>query len=138
VLFQLGVVNLAENKYKEAEDAFRRSYELNPANSRGLMGMVETQMAQNHPDQPCNCCKPKPPRSQSDDFLLPSQYRGPAGRLTRPFLFEKVAAAMQKGSKSQGDIYLRIGETYRRKGDLTNSIIALQKARAILRRTAWC
>jgi len=50
VLFQLGVVNLAEGKYKEAEDAFRRAYQLNPANSRGLMGVVETYMAQNKPD----------------------------------------------------------------------------------------
>src|ERR1022692_4195625 len=50
VLIQLGVVNLAEKRYKEAEDAFRRSYQLNPANSRGLMGMVETNMAQNKAD----------------------------------------------------------------------------------------
>ena len=40
--FQMGVVNLAENRYKEAEEAFRKSYQLNPANSRGLMGVVET------------------------------------------------------------------------------------------------
>ncbi len=51
VLFQLGVVNLAENKYKEAEDSFRKAYELNPANPRGLMGMVETQMAQNKTEE---------------------------------------------------------------------------------------
>ena len=42
----MGVVNLAENKYKEAAEAFRRSQELNPANPRGLMGVVETEMAQ--------------------------------------------------------------------------------------------
>ena len=47
----MGVVNLAENKYKEAEDAFRRAYQLNPANSRGLMGIVETNMAQNKTDE---------------------------------------------------------------------------------------
>ena len=51
VLFQLGVVNLAENQFKEAEDAFRRAYQLNPANSRGLMGIVETNMAQNKTDE---------------------------------------------------------------------------------------
>ena len=47
VLFQLGVVNLSQAKYKEADEAFKRAYELNPANPRGLMGMVETAMAQN-------------------------------------------------------------------------------------------
>src|SRR5262249_23194368 len=51
VTFQLGLVNLAENKYKEAEESFRKTYQLNPANARGLMGLVETQMAQSKPDQ---------------------------------------------------------------------------------------
>jgi len=46
--------------------------------------------------------------------------------------YEKVSASLPKGSKAQGDIFYRIGETYRRKGDLTNSIVALQKAREIL------
>jgi tetratricopeptide (TPR) repeat protein len=46
--------------------------------------------------------------------------------------FEKVSASLPKGSKTQGEIFYRIGETYRRKGDLTNSIVALQKAREIL------
>ena len=40
VLFQLGVVDLAQGKYKEASDSFKRTWELNPASSRGLMGMV--------------------------------------------------------------------------------------------------
>jgi len=135
VLFQLGVVNLAENKYKEAEDAFRRSYELNPANSRGLMGMVETEMAQNHPDRAMQLLQAEAAKVPNRmDFLLAlGNTAVRAGRFDEAIsYFEKVAAAMQKGSKSQGDIYLRIGETYRRKGDLTNSIIALQKARAIL------
>ncbi len=51
VLFQLGVVNLAQGKYKEANESFKRTYELNPANSRGLMGMVETDMAENKSDE---------------------------------------------------------------------------------------
>ena len=135
VLFQLGVVNLAENKYKEAEDAFRRSYELNPANSRGLMGMVETEMAQNHPDQAMQILQTESAKvpNRMDFLLAMGNTAVRAGKYDLAVsYFEKVAAAMQKGSKSQGDLYLRIGETYRRKGDLTNSIIALQKAREIL------
>jgi tetratricopeptide (TPR) repeat protein len=46
--------------------------------------------------------------------------------------FQKVAASLPKGSKAQGDLFSRIGEAYRRKGDLTNAIAALQKAREIL------
>jgi len=135
VLFQLGVVNLAENKFKEAEDSFRRSYELNPANSRGLMGMVETEMAQNHPDQAMQLLQTESAKVPNRmDFLLAlGNTAVRAGKFDVAIAyFEKVAAGMQKGSKAQGDLYLRIGETYRRKGDLTNSIIALQKAREIL------
>jgi tetratricopeptide (TPR) repeat protein len=135
VLFQLGVVNLAENKYKEAEDAFHRSYELNPANSRGLMGMVETEMAQNHPDQAMQLLQAESAKvpNRMDFILALGNTAVRAGQYDLAIsYFEKVAAAMQKGSKAQGDIFLRIGETYRRKGDLTNSIVALQKAREIL------
>jgi tetratricopeptide (TPR) repeat protein len=135
VLFQLGVVNLAENKYKEAEDSFRRAYELNPANSRGLMGVVETEMAQNHPDQAMQLLQTESAKAPNRmDFVLAlgnTAVRSGKFDLAVSY-FEKVAAAMQKGSKVQGDLYLRIGETYRRKGDFTSAIVALQKARAIL------
>jgi predicted Zn-dependent protease len=47
----MGVVLVSENKYKEAEDMFRKSYELNPSNSRGLMGLSEVIMAQKQPDR---------------------------------------------------------------------------------------
>ena len=61
--FQLGVVNLAENKYKEAEEAFRKTHELNPANPRGLMGMVETRDGAEHGrTRRCSCCARKPTR----------------------------------------------------------------------------
>ena len=135
VLFQLGVVNLAEKKYKEAEDSFRRSYDLNPANSRGLMGMVETEMAQNHSDQALQLLQTESAKvpNRMDILLALGNTALRAGKYDMAIsYFEKVAAALPKGSKGQGDLYLRIGEAYRRKGDLTNSIIALQKSREIL------
>ena len=135
VHYQLGWVNLAESKYKEAADAFRRSYELNPANSRGLMGMVETEMAQNHTDQALQLLQTESAKAPNNTDLLMALGNTAvrAGKYDMAIsYFEKLQAATQKGSKVQGDIYLRIGETYRRKGDLTNSIIALQKSREIL------
>src|SRR5262249_62267172 len=51
VLFQLGVVNLAENKFKEAEDAFRRAYQLNTANSGGVMGIGEANMGEDKTEE---------------------------------------------------------------------------------------
>ena len=103
VLFQLGVVNLAENKYKEAEDAFRRSYELNPANSRGLMGMVETEMAQNHPDQAMQLLQTESAKAPNRmDFLLAlGNTAVRAGKFDLAIsYFEKVAASLAERVES--------------------------------------
>jgi tetratricopeptide (TPR) repeat protein/thiol-disulfide isomerase/thioredoxin/outer membrane lipoprotein-sorting protein len=135
LLFQLGVVNLEEKKYKEAEDAFRHSYEMNPANSRGLMGMVETEMAQNHPDQAMQLLQTESAKAPNNMDLV-TALGNTAIRAGRYDLavsyFEKVAATVEKGTRGQGDIFYRIGEAYRRKGDFSNSIVALQKANELL------
>ena len=39
-LYQLGEVNAAENKWKEAEAAYQRSYEANPRNIQGLLAIA--------------------------------------------------------------------------------------------------
>jgi len=135
VLFQLGVVNLAENRFKEAEDAFRRAYQLNPANSRGLMGIVETNMAQNKPDAALALLQAESDKAPNRlEFLLAlGNTAVRAGKYDMAVAtFQKVLGALDKGSKAQGDMYLRIGETYRRKGDWNSAIQALQKSRETL------
>jgi tetratricopeptide (TPR) repeat protein len=135
VLFQLGVVNLAENKFKEAEDAFRRAYQLNPANSRGLMGIVETNMAQNKTDEALKILQTESDKAPNrlDLLLAMGNTAVRAGKYDLAVqTFNKVLASLDKGSKAQGDLYLRIGETYRRKGDLNGAVQALQKARETL------
>jgi tetratricopeptide (TPR) repeat protein len=135
VLFQLGVVNLAENKFKEAEDAFRRSYQLNPANSRGLMGIVETNMAQNKPDEALKILQTESDKAPTrlDLLLAMGNTAVRSGKYDMAIqTFTKVLNSLDKGSKAQGDLYLRIGETYRRKGDLNAAVQALTKARETL------
>jgi tetratricopeptide (TPR) repeat protein len=135
VLFQLGVVNLAEGKYKDAEDSFRRSYQLNPANSRGLMGVVETYMAQNTPaktDEALKLLQAESDKSPNrlDLLLAIGNTSVRAGKYDVAVQsYNKVLAGLDKNLKAQGDIYLRIGETYRRKGDFNAAAQALQKAR---------
>ena len=135
VLFQLGVVNLAENRFKEAEDAFRRAYQLNPANSRGLMGIVETNMAQNKTEAALALLQAEADKAPNRaDFLQAlGNTAVRAGKYELAInTFQKLLAATAKGSIAQGDAYLRLGETYRRKADLGNAIQALQKARETL------
>jgi tetratricopeptide (TPR) repeat protein len=135
VLFQLGVVNLGENKFKEAEDAFRRAYQLNPTNSRGLMGIVETNMAQNKTEEALKILQNESDKAPNrlDLLLAMGNTAVRAGKYDLAIqTFNKVLTGLDKGTKAQGDIYLRIGETYRRKGDLNGAVQALQKARETL------
>jgi tetratricopeptide (TPR) repeat protein len=134
VLFQLGVVNLAEGKFKDAEDAFRRAYQLNPANSRGLMGIVETDMAQNKTDEALKILQTESDKAPNrlDLLLAVGNTAVRAGKFDLGIqTFNRLLSQTEKGAK-QGDIYLRLGETYRRKGDTNGAIQVLQKARETL------
>ena len=51
IYYQMGLVDLTNRRFKEATEAFQKSYQLNPANARGLLGVVEAMIAQNHPEQ---------------------------------------------------------------------------------------
>jgi tetratricopeptide (TPR) repeat protein len=131
-MYQLGVVNLAEHKYKEAADSFKRTYELNPGNSRGLMGMVETEMAQNKTDEALKTLETESAKAPNrlDILLALGNTEVRAGRYDAAIgYYERVLNGLDKTSKARGDIYYRIGETYRRKGDYQDAIIALQEAR---------
>jgi tetratricopeptide (TPR) repeat protein len=130
VLFQLGVVNLAENRFKEAEDAFRRSYQLNPANSRGLLGVVETGMAQNKGEEALKTLQAESDKAPGrvDLLRLLGDTAVRAGKLDFALQTFNRALGQVGKAKEQGDIYLRIGGIYRRKGDLNASVQALRKA----------
>jgi tetratricopeptide (TPR) repeat protein len=134
VLFQLGVVNLAENRYQEAEDAFRRAYQLNPANSRGLMGIVETEMEQNKTEEALKLLQAESDKAPGRIDLLLSLANVAVRAGKFDFAIQTYGRILGQADKSvkPGEIYLRIGETYRRKGDANNAIKALQKARETL------
>ena len=133
--FQLGVVSLTEKKYPEAATAFRRAYQLNPANSNALMGMVEAAMALNQADTAIALLQAeadKAPNRADLQLALGNTALRAARYDLAIATFQKLLDQMEKGSASQGDLYVRLGETYRRKGDNPAAIQALEKARQTL------
>src|SRR6185295_1454095 len=50
-LFQSGMASLKEKKFQEAEEAFRKLLELEPANTRGVIGVAEVYLAQKREDE---------------------------------------------------------------------------------------
>ncbi len=135
VYFQLGVVNLNERKFKEAEDAFRKSYELNPANSRGLMGIVQSDMAQSKPDQALQLLRDESAKSPErlDLYLALGNTAAQTGHYDEAIqAFTSYLNKLDKNSKQRADAYLLLGEVYRRKGDDTSAITNLRQASQIL------
>jgi tetratricopeptide (TPR) repeat protein len=133
-LFQLGVVNLAENKYPDAAEAFRKDYSIEPANPRGLMGAVEVYLAQNKEDLALKTLQDEiqknPNRTEYHVALGNTAVR--VGKYDVALAeFQKTLDGMDKNSKAAGDVYMRMGETCRRKGDFNGAIQYLQKSRQL-------
>jgi len=132
IYYQLGLIDLSEKKFKEAEADFRRSYELNPANSRGLMGVVETYFAEHRPDDAINMLQAEAAKSPNrvDLHLAVASASVMAARFDMAVAQYQTALNMLgTDAAARADIYLRLGETYRRKGDMNNAIPALEQAR---------
>ena len=135
VYFQLGMVNLAEARYKEAEDTFRKTYELNPANARGLLGIVQTLLAQNKTDQAVQILQSETEKAPNRlEFRLAlARTSVQLGKYDMAIAeYQKVLDALDKNSKIRGQIYMEVGATYRRKGDDSNAVVNMQKAREIV------
>ena len=135
VIFQLGRLNLVEKNYKEADQDFRRTYDLNPANIRGMTGLVESDLLQNKPDAAIQTLKAELAKSpeRNDMKLLLADVEVRIGSLDEAIAdYQSIVDKLGKNSKAQARIYIRLGEAYRRKGDPADAIQAFQKARAIL------
>jgi tetratricopeptide (TPR) repeat protein len=131
----MGLVDIAENKLKDASESFQKSYQLNPANPRGLLGMVETLMQQNHPDQALQLLQNEAAKSPNN-LDLQMTAAGMAVRAGRYDVaieqYNRVLSSLDTNSKQKGEVLVRLGETYRRKGDWNSAITNLKMARDIL------
>ena len=132
IYYQLGLIDMSEKKYKEAEADFRRSFDLNPANSRGLMGIVETYFSEHRPDDAINMLQAEAAKEPKRvDFRLAiASASVMAGRFDMAVTQYQTALGMLgQDAAARADIFLRLGETYRRKGDLGHAIPVLEQAR---------
>ncbi len=135
VVFQLGGVSLVEKKFKEADEEFRRAYDLNPANIRGMQGLVESDLEQNKPDAAIQTLKQEIAKNpeRSEMRLLLADVEARIGKFDDAVAdYQAIVDKMGKDSKARARIYARLGEADRRKGDPADAIQAFQKAREIL------
>ena len=134
-LFQSGVAALNAKDYAAAEEAFRQCRELEPKNIRGLMGLAEAYLAQKMSDQAIHLLETESaadPGNQDLATALGNIYVRTEKWDQAISQFQKLLDATDKQTKAAGELYLRIGETYRRKGDMPSAISALRNARMTL------
>ncbi len=128
--YQLGYVNYAEGNYKEAAQLFREMRQTNPADIRGLVGIVETDVAQKD--------------FKGAAALVESEMQKEPNRLDLRMQLGSVLARagqydeaikhfqilVQKDPKS-ADYELKLGECYRESGDFNAAVEHFKKASAL-------
>jgi tetratricopeptide (TPR) repeat protein len=135
VYYQLGTAALTEGKPAIAEEAFQRAYELNPTNSKSLLGMVDAEIQQGHPDKAMSLLQNEAKKAPNrlDIPLLMGTTAQREGKFQDSLTyFTKVLNGLDKKSKTRADLYLQIAQTYVLEGDRDSAITNLQKAREIL------
>ncbi len=131
-LLEIGVLNLNEKKYKEALDSFRRAWEADPQNMKGLLGQSETLLFMGQHDQALKLLEsevqkhPDKPDLRRELANLEAQ----EGKLDEALANYQALVDKYKSSPRQyGDLLFRIGVAYRQKGDLPHAIEYLEKAK---------
>ena len=133
-LFQSGVARLSEGKYADAEEAFRKVSELEPGKARGAMALAQVYLVQKKNDEALQLLqaeaskRPAPP----DLHVAIGAVAMRVGKYDLAIAeFQTVLDTIDKTSKAAGDLYFRMAEAYRQKGDLDFSIAALQQAQKL-------
>ncbi len=127
--FQLGMINFSEGKLKDAESEFRKLYQTSPRDPRGLMGTVESLVAQGRTADAMRLLeeevKKAPERADLRRAYANTAYR--AGNYD--LALKELQSLLDKNPSDIG-LMMRVGETLNQKGDTKAAIEVVQKAQA--------
>jgi tetratricopeptide (TPR) repeat protein len=127
--FQLGMINLSEGKLREAENEFRKLYQASPNDPRGLMGTVETLVAQKKMRDALSLLeaeiKKAPERADLRRAYANTAYRDGNYQLA----LKELRGLLERNPNDVG-LMMRVGETLNQMGDLNGAIEIVEKAKA--------
>ena len=133
-LFQDGVAQLSQGKYPDAEASFRKLSELEPTTSRGILGLADVWLAQKKGEDALRMLQEESSKNPTRGDLH-FGIANAALRTGSPDLalaeFQFVLDHIDRNSKTAAELYLRMGEAYRLKGDMEFAIKVLQQAQAL-------
>jgi tetratricopeptide (TPR) repeat protein len=130
-LLELGVLDLNQKKFKEAEEFFQRAWDADPSNLRGLLGQSRAYLLDNQLDKSVQLIEAEAQKKPANLDL--QRELGNAALSARQY--DKAIATFQSllaktsEQRQQADLYTRISESYLRKGDVQQSINALERSR---------
>lgn len=125
--FQLAYLAFTEERFKDAEAGFEELRKLNPGDPRGVIGIVETKVAEKDFSTAIRMMEAeleKDPRRNDLRLAL-------ANILVRAEKFDEAIKQFQSliaASPKSADLHLKLGETFRRKGDINAAIEEFRKA----------
>lgn len=129
--YQLGYAYFKEGKLKEAEALFQEIYAQNPPDMRGLMGLTEVYTTQRQNDRALKLLDEAIQKFPKATVLQTAwgNIAVRSGRVDEGVaMFRRVLAVDPKSFET----YMRIGESYRQKGDLPQAIEAWKKASELM------
>lgn len=127
---QVGILDLAEKRYKEAEVTFSKLYQDNPDDLRALMALSETYALQEQYPKAIQLVQ-KESANHPERLELRLALGNLAYRSQNYDLAIEHYLALVKSRPNAGDVYLRLGEVYRKKGDPKAAIDAFRKAKEL-------
>ncbi len=127
---QRGMLDFADQHYKEAEATFLKVYRANPSDLSGLMGLVETYVAQNQPDKAIQTLRAE--LAKKDSPAIHVAIGNVAYRSGNYDLAIQEFTGVVKQNPNAGDAYVRLAESYLKKGDTAAAISNFERAKQLL------
>jgi tetratricopeptide (TPR) repeat protein len=130
VRLQLAYVSLNRRNYAEAETAFNKILEMHPTEWRAVAGLVDTDLAQNHPEKAFSRLEAELTRSHGSPavrYLLAST----ALRSGKYNIAIENFRDLANQTPNSIDAQIQLANVYQLKGDVHNAIVTLQKASAL-------
>jgi tetratricopeptide (TPR) repeat protein len=129
-VIQLALLDLGENRFKDAQETFLKLYQTNPADLRGLMGLTEAYAAEKQFDKAIQLLRTEltknPSRTQLHVAIGNIAFRSGNYDLA----ISEFQTYAQANPKS-GDTLVRLGAAYIRKADYPDAVKAFQQARQL-------
>ncbi len=129
-LIELGVLDLNQKKNKEAIEIFQRAYAAQPNNMRGLLGQSKALLLDGQIDKSVDLIRAESQKNPDRMDLLRElgNAQMSAGQFDAAISTYQKLMAKTKDGRAQADLWSRVAQAYRYKGDIQHAVESLEKA----------